>query len=265
LQKKNRKRKTEKNWKKTDKTELAVNFKHIAKMNMGSSFVHTKAEGETTQWDDILRAKGITQPSQAELDKAAAEEIRKAVEEAVDNTDVLALKTVGELDELEEEGGEFEDSRTLDAYREARIAEMKAAAKRNRFGEVYPLTRVDFVREVNDASKDGTWVVIHLHQDHVEDSMLLGRAVNTLAGRKREVKFMVSKADQCIDGYPDKNVPTLLLYRNGELQSQIVTLSDLGGKKVSSTSSYLVQLCRLAPLPSLHPHPLLPQPLCVKF
>jgi len=148
----------------------------------GGTFTHRKGEGETTEWDDILKKKGIVQPTQAELDKAAADEIRKAVEEAVDSTDFLALKSVSELNELEEEGGEFEDSRTLEAYRDARIAEMKAAAKRNRFGVVMPLVRVDFVKEVNEASADGTWVVIHLHQEHVDDSVLLGRALGVVGG-----------------------------------------------------------------------------------
>ena len=73
----------------------------------GGTFTHRKGEGETTEWDDILKKKGIVQPTQAELDKAAADEIRKAVEEAVDSTDFLALKSVSELNELEEEGGEF--------------------------------------------------------------------------------------------------------------------------------------------------------------
>ena len=204
--------------------------------SMGSGFTHTKAEGETTQWDDILRAKGITQPSKAELDAAAAAAIAKAAEEVVSTFDPLAGRSVAELDELEEEGGGFDDSRELERYREARLAEMKAATLRNRFGAVYPLARVDFVSEVNDASRDGTWVVIHLHQEHVEDSKLLERALLRLAAAKKDVKCMAAKADACIEGYPDKNVPTLLLYRNGELQGQIITLAELGGKRVSAKS-----------------------------
>ena len=204
--------------------------------SMGSSYTHRKAEGETTQWDDILRAKGITQPSQAELDKAAADAIAKAADEAVEHFDPLAGRTVEELGELEEGGG-FDDSRVLESYRQARLAEMKAASARNRFGAVYPLVRVDFVREVNDASRDGTWVVIHLHQEHIEGSTLLARALARLAAAKKDVKCMVAKADACIEGYPDKNVPTLLLYRNGELQGQIVTLAELGGLGVSAKSA----------------------------
>jgi hypothetical protein len=205
--------------------------------SMGSSYTHRKAEGETTQWDDILRAKGITQPSQAELDKAAADAIAKAADEAVEHFDPLAGRTVEELGELEEGGG-FDDSRVLESYRQARLAEMKAASARNRFGAVYPLVRVDFVREVNDASRDGTWVVIHLHQEHIEGSTLLARALARVAAAKKDVKCMVAKADACIEGYPDKNVPTLLLYRNGELQGQIVTLAELGGLGVNAKSAW---------------------------
>ena len=205
--------------------------------SMGSSFTHTKAEGETTQWDDILRAKGITQPSKAELDKAAADAIAKAAEETVAHFDPLAGRSLEELGEVGEEGAGFDDSRVLEAYREARMAEIRAASARNRFGAVLPLVRVDFVREVNDASRDGTWVVVHLHQEHVEDSKLLERALERVAAAKRDVKFMAAKADACIEGYPDKNVPTLLLYRNGELQGQLITLGELGGQRVSAKSA----------------------------
>jgi hypothetical protein len=139
--------------------------------------------------------------------------VRRAVhpaEEAVEHFDPLAGRSLGELEELEEGGG-FDDSRVLEAYREARMAEIRAATARNRLGAVLPLVRVDFVREVNDASRDGTWVVIHLHQEHVEDSKLLERAFERLAASKKDVKCMVAKADNCNEGNPEQNVRTLLL------------------------------------------------------
>jgi hypothetical protein len=40
-------------------------------------------------------------------------------------------------------------------------------------------------------------------------------------------------ADACIEGYPDRNVPTLLLYHDGSLQSQIVGLAEFGGPRVT--------------------------------
>ncbi|KAK3078330.1 hypothetical protein LTS18_007784 [Coniosporium uncinatum] len=37
----------------------------------------------------------------------------------------------------------------------------------------------------------------------------------------------------CIEGYPDKNTPTVLVYKDGDIQRQIVTLSQMKGPKTS--------------------------------
>ena len=204
---------------------------------MGSSTQHRRGAGETTEWEDILRKKGITQPSEAELalQAAAAEQAVQMAEEAGRRIDPLAAHGVAALDKLEEEGGAFADSRALEGYRERRIAELKAKAARNRFGELRALARSDFVAEVSEASKSA-WVVVFLHQSHVPDSMLLARVVAPLAARHAATKFLQIKADACIENYPDRNVPTLLLYHDGVLQSQVVGLAELGGPRVSEQS-----------------------------
>jgi hypothetical protein len=203
--------------------------------NMGSGFTHQKKDGETTEWEDIMRARGIWAPkSDAQLAREAADELEARAEEARARIDPLEFKSAAELDVMEEEDAAYGDSRVLDSYRAKRVAEMKAAAARARFGAVLPLARPDFVREVNEASADGTWVVIHLHQEHVEASGLLARPLAALAAAKRDVKFMVARADAIMEAYPDKNVPTLLLYCRGALSGQIVGLGELGGPRVSA-------------------------------
>lgn len=206
---------------------------------MGSSTSHRRGAGETTEWEDILRKKGITQPSEAEraLQAAAAEQAERMAEEASRRIDPLAAHGLRALDALEQEGGEFADSRALEGYRERRIAELKAKAARNRFGELRALAREDFVAEVSEASKQA-WVVVFLHQSHVPDSQLLARVVAPLAARHAAVKFLSIKADACIENYPDRNVPTLLLYHDGSLQGQVVGLAELGGPRVSENSKW---------------------------
>ena len=49
--------------------------------------------------------------------------------------DPLADKSLSELGDLEEES-EYADSHALESYRAARVAELKAAAARNKFGLV---------------------------------------------------------------------------------------------------------------------------------
>ena len=140
--------------------------------------------------------------------------------------DPLTRRTLEELDEAGE-GEEYADSRELEAYRAARIAQIKETAARNKFGSLLPLSRDDFVREVTEGSKS-VWVVLLLYKDTVPDSklalpifhrvrvnLLRTAAVNMhrfsplcggsqVAAKHRSTKFMAIVSDACIEGYPDK-------------------------------------------------------------
>lgn len=48
-------------------------------------------------------------------------------------------------------------------YRRQRMAEMREAQQRNKFGEVREISKSDWVTEVNNAG-DGIWVVIHVYK-----------------------------------------------------------------------------------------------------
>lgn len=158
-------------------------------------------------------------------------------EEAKERIDPLAFKSVQELDELEEEGNEFDDSRELEAYRLKRIAEMKALQQKNKFGEIYPMARDEFVKEVTEGSKE-VWVIVFLFQDYVPDSKALAEILVPLARKHKATKFLSIKADSCIENYPDRNVPTLLLYHEGNCQHRIVGIQDFGGNKMNANSKY---------------------------
>jgi hypothetical protein len=47
-----------------------------------------------------------------------------------------------------------------------------------------------------------------------------------------EIKFCEMRGDQAIEGYPDKNCPTILVYMNGDIAKQTVTLATLGGVRM---------------------------------
>lgn len=104
--------------------------------------------------------------------------------------------------------------------------------------------------------------MVFLHQEHVNESRLLVPVVHAFAGRHKDVKLMQIRADACIEAYPDRNVPTLLLYHEGALQGQVVGLGELGGLKVTIDG-------KCSPLSHTHtrhvgsPSPAaLPSPLC---
>ena len=72
------------------------------------------------------------------------------------NLDELNLD---ELDELEDE----EDEKVILEYRNKRMAEIRAAAAKAKYGEVREISAQDYVSEVNKAG-EGVWVVLHLYK-----------------------------------------------------------------------------------------------------
>jgi hypothetical protein len=61
------------------------------------------------------------------------------------------------------------------------------------------------------------------------ESKVLSELWREMARRFGDVKFCEIRGDMCIEGYPDRNTPTILIYRNGDIKRQIVTLRELGG------------------------------------
>lgn len=48
-------------------------------------------------------------------------------------------------------------------FRQQRLAEMRAAQMKNKFGEVLEISGKDYIQEVTKAGKD-IWVVLHLYK-----------------------------------------------------------------------------------------------------
>jgi hypothetical protein len=66
------------------------------------------------------------------------------------------------------------------------------------------------------------------HGTNVE-SRLVTEFWRELAKKFGDVKFCQIRGDLCIEGYPDKNTPTILVYKDGDIKKQIVTLKELQG------------------------------------
>ncbi|KAI9205379.1 thioredoxin-like protein [Polychytrium aggregatum] len=179
---------------------------------------------EDTEWNDILREKGILPPKEPEFtEDDIVELVEKAVHEKYHGKSIED-RDLDELAELED----IEDDRVLESYRRQRLAEMQAVAAKEKFGQVLQITKPDYTVEITEASKDA-WVVLHLFQDYLPHCRLLNAHLATLAAKHRAIKFCKIVADQCIPNYPDRNCPTFLIYGRGDLQAQIVGIDKLGG------------------------------------
>lgn len=177
---------------------------------------------EDTEWNDVLRAKGILPPKQKELE-LSEDQIVDMVEEAVTKrTGEKVVKnyedmTLDELEEFEDE----EDERVLEDYRKKRLAEMKQYQKAAKFGDVMEISAVDYVQEVNQAG-DGVWVVLHLYKTGIPLCALLNRHMQLLAKKFPSTKFLKSISTTCVPNYPDKNLPTIFVYHNGDMKNQLI-------------------------------------------
>ena len=174
---------------------------------------------EDTEWNAVLRQKGILPPKPKEAE-ITEEQIIDIVERTVQqkmNKDHLEEKTLDELDELEDD----EDERVLAAYRAKRIAEMKQLNEKSKYGSVMEITAVDYVKEVNQAG-EGVWVVLHLYRGGIPLCALINQYMQVLANKFPSIKFIKSISTTCIPNYPDKNLPTVFFYYENQLKHQII-------------------------------------------
>ncbi|XP_043516237.1 viral IAP-associated factor homolog isoform X9 [Frieseomelitta varia] len=185
---------------------------------------------EDTEWNDILRKKGIIPEKEKEVTEDQIIDI-------VDNTinektgraaNDLENKTLDELDELEDE----EDEEVLLEYRRKRIAEMKALASKSKYGEVKEIIAKDYVQEVNNAGND-IWVILHLYKPGIPLCTLVNQYLANLARKFPATKFLKSISSICIPHWPDRNLPTIFVYYNGNIVKQIVGAIELRGMKLT--------------------------------
>ena len=121
-----------------------------------------------------------------------------------------------------------------------RIAELSTISTASIFNQVYPLQKPDYSRDVTEASGKA-FVLVHLTSSlgtNVE-SKLLTELWRGLAAKFGDVKFCEIRADLCIEGYPERNTPTILVYKDGDIKRQIVTLRDFKGERTSFKGTLL--------------------------
>ena len=93
---------------------------------------------------------------------------------------------------------------------------------------------MDYARDVTEASSKA-FVFVNLTSSlgmNVE-SRILTELWRQLAAKYGEVKFCEIRADMCIEGYPEKNTPTILVYKDGDIKRQVVALREFSGVKTS--------------------------------
>ncbi|KAF4122841.1 phosducin [Geosmithia morbida] len=181
-----------------------------------------------TEWNDILRSHGVIPekpPSPTPMIEEAILEGRKL---AYENR--LEGKDLDELDELEDD----EDEAFLEQYKQKRMAELNELQKKAIHGTVYPISKPEYQREVTDASNKGpVFVNLTSSMGTNVESRVLSELWRQAAHEYGDIKFCEVRAAQAIENYPDRNCPTILVYKNGDIVKQVVTLATMGGTRTN--------------------------------
>lgn len=118
----------------------------------------------------------------------------------------------------------------MNSNSQKRLTELSTLQSASVYNQVYPVQRPDYPREVTEASQKSFVLVLLTSSSGTNpESELLIELWRALAKKFGDIKFCQMQANLCIEGYPDRNTPTVLVYKDGEIRRQIVTLKELGG------------------------------------
>lgn len=70
---------------------------------------------------------------------------------------------------------------------------------------------------------------------------MLMNCLGQLADQYQHVKFLSMQSTDCIPNYPDSNLPTLLVYKDGQCRRTIVGLGTLGVDRISPESALYIE------------------------
>jgi len=195
----------------------------------------------TTEFDDALLERGIINFEQAMMAKGATYEEAKRLSALKRNGQKKGTHTQSRKgDENNEEMMENNNDRVDDddeflrKYRAMRLNQLR----KEKYGSVIPIQRNEWNHQVNNASQDGTWVVINLtaqksspnlNPNHKDICVLIeDNTIPHLATKYPAVKFVSIPSTSAIENFPDSNLPTLFCYRYGKLQCQMIGLEQFG-------------------------------------
>ncbi|XP_052636975.1 phosducin-like protein 2 [Harpia harpyja] len=179
---------------------------------------------EDTEWNDILRHFGILPPKEKPKD-----EIEEMVLHLQKEAEVKPYERMT-LEELKEAEDDFDetDRKAIEKYRQQRLQEWKCLQRRQKYGELREICGEQYVKEVTNAPED-VWVIIHLYRSSMPMCLLVNEHLSLLARKFPEVKFLKAIVNSCIQNYHDRCLPTILVYKTGEIKGRFIGVAECGG------------------------------------
>ena len=210
-------------WSKVVQKRCCVVTSHVA-----MDTTYRTADGVVTEWDDLQRKFGNLPEREApwrpeafvprrERDEVVSQEARWAEKERAEDDD----------EDVESE----EDDAFLNAYRKQRMVEMRQ--KRVLAAEV--VRKVDWREKITERSRSQR-VIVHLRdQDRGNEiDRAMSEAVDALVGRYPDVGFVHCEAKETVPNFPARNLPAILVYCDGKVETTLAGKSAFGGKKCTA-------------------------------
>lgn len=148
-----------------------------------------------------------------------------------------------------DEEDEEDEEEFMKSYREKRISEMmmmqkeekdEKEEKNNNFRNEYVMhvSHEQWTKEVTLISHSNP-VLVLLTKENSKACYPLERVMEDVAREYRtsRTKFRRAEARDIIPNYPERNVPTLILYRNGDVVENIVGIEQFGGMNGVNTET----------------------------
>jgi len=203
----------------------------------------------TTEWGDMQRKLGNWKPLTKKKNTNDERNNNKTlwfprVEKKTRDDDAGKDRKDGKDDDVndvndddESIDDDEEDFAFMASYREKRISEMilKSKSKREEhakktFGGVRRIERAEWTTEVTSSSHEIPVVVLLVKENNAACDRL-EKVVEDLADKYRtKTKFVRADATEIIPNYPERNTPTIILYRNGDVVENIVGIEQFGGR-----------------------------------
>lgn len=199
--------------------------------------------------EQAMLAKGATSEEALRLVSMKQAEINhtKKGEFSEESSPILKNHTESSLDSLDDDNNNDneecddhdDDTHFLNSYRAKRLHELQTSSTLT----IPSIARSEWTRCVNQASEDGTWVLVFLNctscslssssAAFLESCLYMEKVIYPSLASKYTLQMVQIPSHHAIPNWPEENLPTLFIYRYGTLQHQFIGWKDMGLLKSS--------------------------------
>lgn len=155
-------------------------------------------------------------------------------------------KKAKEQDEFDAELAELLNDDFLQEFQKRRMQEMLAlSGKLPKFGQLITLNNGDEFLDAVDKENKNVTIIIHIYEDKFRACKTMNKCMSTLAQEYPSVKFcnILSTIAGLSRNFKTVALPTLLVYKNGQVIGNFIKLADEFGDDFYSTDveGYLIE------------------------